>query len=246
MTTVTRTFDGGTPGNGTVSGENDVEVVQVGSQIFETGIHGVGVRAGSAANTSDTRFRVDLGVTGNHHGSVYLKNNTAHGSGSASVIFFRVASSGNAFVVEFRARPSNALSIRVSGLEVRAGNLNEIPVGAWFRLDWYIETGTLFEWKVFYDPEADGSSPDISGSLVPAGQIPSRVILGAESSSSIPKDWSFDTVRATDTDGWFGPYAPSTSSDNVTVWNGTTEVPASVSLWDGANEIPISAVEISA
>jgi hypothetical protein len=247
MAEATRTFDGGTPGNATVTGENDVEVVQVGSQSFVAGIHGnAAVQAGTAANTADTRFRVDLGVSGDHWGSVYLRNPTAHGSGSASVIFWRLASSGNAFIVEFRARPSNALSIRVSSVEVRSGSLNEIPVDQVFRLDWYIH-GTTFDWKVYTtNPEALATdTADISGTLTPATQTPSRAIMGAESSSTIPKHWVFDTVRARDVGGWYDGYNLPPAGGAATVWNGSSEVAATVTLWNGTSEVSVSDVEVN-
>lgn len=245
MTTTLTDFDGGTPGNTVVAGANGIEAVQLGSQVYQAGIHGAAcVRAGGAANTTDTRFRVDLGVSGDHYGSVYLRNNTAHGSGSSSVNFFRLVSTGNAFIVEFRARPSNALSIRVSGVEVRSGSLNEIPVNAVWRLDWYIH-GTTFEWRAFTtDPESSGT-PDLSGSLTPATQTPAMVILGADSSATVPKDWSFDTVRATDTGGWFGPFVTPPSGPGVTVWNGASEDAATVTLWNGTSEVSVSDVEVN-
>lgn len=244
MTEVTRTFDGGTPGNNCASGANDVEVVQQGTPKFDAGFHGAaGIVCGTSSNTADTRIRVDLGISGDHYGSVYCKNDTAHGHGSSSVFFFRLVSSGNAFLMEMRARPGNALSIRVAAVEVRAGTAGEIPVNQTFRLDWY-KHGTSFDWRIYYDPEDVSGTPDLSGTITPDTQTPSRVIIGADSSAAITKHWTFDTVRARDTGGWYSAFNPP-AANPVTVWNGTSEVAGTVTVWNGSSEVAVSDVEVA-
>lgn len=245
MTDTLLTFDAGTIGATVTAGSNGIQAIQGGTQVYATGFHGVAcVRALSPANTADTNFKVDLGLTGNHYGSIYLKNTTQHGSGSASVNFFHIVNSANQFLIQFRAKPSNALSIRVNNIEVRAGTINEIPVGSWFRLDWHL-SGTTLDWKVFYDPEAAaGSTPDISGTHTTQSLTAASLILGAVSTSAIPKDWSFDTVRATNTGSWFDAFNPPAAT-GVKVWNGTTEVDGAITVWNGTTEVEVTALEVN-
>lgn len=207
MVSTLLTFDAGTPGNTVVAGANGIASITTGTQKYIAGFHGAAaVQAGLSTNTVDSKFKVSLGLNGNHYGSIYLRNNTAHGSGTASVNFFQLTSTTNEVIAQLRVRPSNALSIRVAGaVEVRTGTAGEIPVGAWFRLDWQ-QAGTTFNWRIFLTPE--GTTPDLSGSVTTTATNPSdSLILGADSSSAIIKDWSFDTVRANDGAAWFGPYA---------------------------------------
>lgn len=238
MTDTLRTFDAGIPGNDVIGGTNGIASVLEGSAKYISGFHGAAAfRIGSPSNTTTARIRVELGLTGDHYGSVYLINNTAHGSGSSSVNFFHLVSNSNAFLAQFRVAPSNALSIRVNNIEVRAGTAGDIPVGSWFRLDWQL-TGTTMNWRVFYNPE--GTTADLSGSVTTVNGPADAVILATLSTSSIIKDWSFDTVRATNTGTWFGPYSTPPAGPPVTFWNGTSEVPVAISLWNGTSEVPVT------
>lgn len=245
MTDTTLTFDAGTVGATVTAGSNGIEAIQGGTQTYATGFHGVAcVRAGAAANTTDTNFKISLGMTGDHYGSLYFKNTTGHGSGSASVNFFHIVNSSNQFLIQFRARPSNALSIRVNNIEVRAGSVNEIPINAWFRLDWHL-SGTTLDWKVFYNPEAAAAdTPDISGTNTTQSLTAASLILGAVGTSAIPKDWSFDTMRATNTGSWFEAFNPPAAT-GVMVWDGADEVPGTLTVWDGADEIEVTALEVN-
>jgi len=247
MTTSLKTFDSGSVGATVSSGTNGIDSILDGTQTYITGYHGAAaVRAGAAANTADTRFRTDLGMTGNHSGSVYLKNNTAHGSGSASVNFFHIADSSNGFLCQFRCGPSNALAIRVGASNVYSGAINTIPVGSWCRLDYQL-SGTTMNWR-WFSTNADGASgtQDLSGTVTVSALTAAKIIMGAQSTSSIPKDWSFDTVRADSAGGWLGPYSPPVSGPTVKIWNGTTEVTAgSVSIWNGSSEVAIGSIAIA-
>lgn len=244
------TFDGGTPGNTVVAGQNGIDSIAAGSQSYIAGFHGAAaVRAGSPSNTVDTRFRVALGLSGGHYGSIYLKNDTAHGSGSSSVNFFQIVSSSNEVMVWLRARPGNAFSIRTTGgVELRTGTAGELPVGAWFRLDWSFHV-TTFDWRIFYTPE--GTTPDLSGTVntTATNQPADKLVLGADSSAAIPKDWSFDTVRFNDGASWYGPYStgtPPPTGPTAKLWTGSAEVAvSSVTLWTGSAEVPISSLAIS-
>jgi hypothetical protein len=244
MTDTLLTFDDGVP-TATVSAlDDDIDAIQNGTQVYDVGIHGAAcVRAGGAANTTDTSFRVALGMSGDHYGSIYMKNTTGHGSGSASVNFWQIVSSLNEFIAQMRVRPSNALSIRVNNIEVYLSSVNAIPINAVFRMDWRL-SGTSLDWKVFYDPEADGSTPDLSGNVTARALTATGLILGAVSTSSVVKDWSFDTVRATNTGSWFGAFNPPPAT-GVMVWDGTDEIPGTLTLWDGTNEIPIETLEVN-
>lgn len=239
------TFDAGTPGNTVAAGSNGIDSIVTGTQTYIVGLHGsAGVRAGSPTNTVDSRFKVILGLTGNHFGSIYLRNNTAHGHGSSSCVFFQLTSTTNEIVAQIRARPNNALSIRVAGsVEVRSGSANEIPVGSWFRFDWQ-QTGTTFNWRVFYNPE--GTTADLSGSITTTATNPAEsLILGADSSAALIKDWSFDTVRTTNTASWYAPYvvSPTTNVQHIRIWNGSSEIAVDrVAVWDGTTELPNSTV----
>lgn len=246
MTDTLLTFDAGVPGDTVASGTNGINAIIDGTQTYEAGYHGAArVRAGGAANTADTRFRVSLGMTGDHYGSIYMKNKTAHGSGSSNVNFFYMVNAANAHIVRFRVKTSNALSVVVNNIEVRAGTAGEIPVNQDFRFDWHL-VGTTMDWRVFYDPEATAAStPDVSGTTTVMALTADGFLLGAQSSAAIIKDWSFDTFRATNTGTWFEPYSPPVVDSGVTVWNGTTEVDANIAVWDGVAEIPIGSIEVS-
>lgn len=246
MTDTLIEFDGGTPGNAVVAGANGIDTIQGGAPEFATGFHGAAcVRCGSAANTTNTHFRVDLGgIAGDHFGSIYLINTTAHGSGSASVNFFQMVTALNEFIVQMRVKPSSQLSVRVSNIEVWLGSLNDIPVNAWFRMDWQ-QSGTTFTFKIFLDPEADSAStPDITDSVTTSAVVADGLIIGAVSTSSIPKDWSFDTIRATDTGTWFAPFNPPPAT-GVMVWDGTDEIPGAITVWDGTDEIEVLTLEVN-
>jgi hypothetical protein len=239
------TFDAGFPGDTVADGTNGIDDVVEGTQTYEAGYHGATrVRAGDATNTASTRFRVELGLAGDHFGSVYLRNKTAHGSSSA-VNFLYIVNSSNSHIVRFRVKTSNALSIVVNNIEVRAGTAFEIPVDSDFRFDWEL-SGTTMNWRVFYDPEAPAAStPDVSGTTTVMALTADALHLGANSSSAIFKDWSFDTVRAKNTGSWYEPYEPPTVDSGLTVWNGASEVATTVTVWDGSNEVAISGVEIN-
>lgn len=246
MTDQLLTFDAGFPGDTVASGLNGIDSIIEGTQTYETGYHGAArVRAGDATNTTSTRFRVLLGLTGDHYGSIYLRNKTAHGSGSSAVNFFYMVNSSNTHMVRFRVKTSNALSIVVDNIEVRAGSAFDIPVNADFRFDWQL-TGTTLNWRVFYDPEAASTdTPDLSGTVTVTALTAAALLLGANSSAAIFKDWSFDTVRATNTGGWYGRYEPPVVDSGVMVWNGTAEVAANVTVWNGTAEVPIGSIELS-
>jgi len=191
------TFDTGVVDQPIVAGQDGIdEIVDALAPTYaDTGYGGVCVRAGSPANTADSRFRMLLGLTGNHSGSIVMRNNTAHGSATSSVNFFHITAADNTQIIQFRATPNNALSIRVNAVEHRVGSPNEIPVGAWFRVDWTL-IGSTFSWLLFYD--RDGTSADLSGTVDTSAvtQPAAKLMLGAQSTSTtIIKDWSFDTIR---------------------------------------------------
>lgn len=232
MTEVITTFDAGTPGSDLVAGANGIQSTPDALMPkFINGIHGVGVRSGSPTNTDEVRFRVDLGVSGNHFGSAYFKCNTLNAS--TFVTFMSWVNTGNSIMASLRVGSDRAFNIRVGASTiVRAGSANEIPVGSWFRVDWQV-TGTTINWRLFYNPEAPATdTPSLSGNFTFTTATISRLVLGANASTAITKDWSYDTVRARDTGSWYGPYGP-----YVTVWNGTAEVTAAVSQWNGSSEI---------
>lgn len=246
MVATLETFDAGTVGGAVTAGSNGIDSVMDGSQTYITGYHGAAaVRAGAAANTADTRFRTVLGMSGDHSGSAYMRNNTAHGSGSASVNFFHIVDTSNAFVVQFRAGPSNAFNIRVGASNVYSGAINTIPVASWCRLDYQL-SGTTFNWRWFStNPDGASGTQDLSGTLTAGAFTAAKIIAGAQSTSSIPKDWSFDTFRADSAGGWLGPYTPPPPpSSGVTVWNGSAEVDAEFTLWNGSSEVALPTWEI--
>lgn len=245
MTDVIQTFDAGTPGNAVVAGVNGVTAIVEGTPVYAAGLHGIAaIRAGGPADTNNARFRVSLGMSGNHYGSIYLKNTTSHGSETNGVNFFHLVAANLSFIAQFRAMPNNALSIRVVATEVRVGSSGDLPINAWFRLDWQM-TGTTFNWRIFYAPE--GTTHNLSGSIdTSAVASPAEsLLLGTQSTFAIIKDWSFDTFRATNTGTWFAPYAPAPEGPSATVWDGSDELPAVVSLWDGSAEDAISALEVT-
>jgi len=240
------TFDAGTPGNNVIEGVNSIDDITGGTPVYVAGYHGAAaVRNGGAANTTDTGIRVLLGMSGNHAGSVYVKYNTDHGSGSASCNFLVIITSGNAFVAEFRCGPNNEFAVRVTGSNLFTGASNSVPTNAWFRVDWIL-TGTNLQFRVYHDPEADAAdTPDVSGSVTVGSGTSAALFLKAQSTSAIIKDFSFDTIRIKDTLAWFDHYEPATTGPGVTVWNGTTEEPASVTVWNGTTEEDISEIEIT-
>lgn len=246
MTTSLKNFDSGTVGGTVSSGVNGIDSILDGTQTYVTGYHGTAaVRAGAAANTADSRFRTDLGMTGNHSGSAYMRCNTAHGSGSASVNFFHIADSSNGFLAQFRCGPSNALAIRVGASNVYSGANNTVPIASWCRLDWQL-SGTTLNWRWFStNPDSSGTA-DLSGTVTASALTAAKIIMGAQSTSSVPKDWSFDTVRADSAGGWLGPYVPPVTGPTYTVWNGSAEVAvSSVKVWNGSAEVAIGSTTIA-
>lgn len=246
MTITTRTFDGGTVGANCVAGANDVESILDDTPIFVTGIHGnAAVRCGGSSNTSDVRIRVDLGLTGNHSGSVYCKNTTAHGT-TNQVSFVRIVTSANAIIAEFRAGNGNALNIRVGASNVVTGSSGDLPVNSTFRLDYQL-SGTTCNYRVYYNPNADASStPDRSGTFTAGSGTAAYLILGPTSTSTVTKDWTFDTVRSDTAGAWFDHYATTTPTTGFTIWNGSAEVAvASVAVWNGTTEVPITSWSIA-
>ena len=209
MTDVTTTFDGGTVGASLVAGANGIQSVpDTLIPKYIAGLHGAAaVRAGDATNTADSRFRVDLGVSGNHYGSIYMRLNTSHSSSGNFVTFFNWVNSANSIMASLRAGSARELNIRVGASTiVRAGTAGDIPNNAWFRFDWQV-TGTTINWRLFYDPNAEAfTTPNLSGTFTFTSATISRLVLGVQASQAINKDWSYDTVRASNTGYWYGPY----------------------------------------
>lgn len=247
MVAILETFDAGVVGNTVVAGSNGIQNVMEGTQTYITGYQGAAaVRAGASANTVDTRFRVALGMTGDHSGSIYMRNNTAHGSGSASTNFFHIVDNSNSFICQFRCGPSNALAIRVGASNVYSGAINTIPVASWCRLDYQL-SGTTFNWRWFStDPQGASGTQDLSGTITGGAFTATRLILGCQSTTSMPKDWSFDTFRADSSGAWLGPYVPPPPpSSGVSYWDGASEISGTLSYWDGSSEIPVSSWEVA-
>lgn len=245
------TFDGGTLWSPVVAGQNGIQSVpDPYTPYFGYGYPveaNVGVWAGDAANTADSRFRVDLGMSGNHYGSVFVRNPARQAN--SYVVFFSWATSGNSILASLRMNFDGALNIRVGASTiVRTGTAGEIPVDQWFRFDWQL-TGDTVNWRVFLNPAAaSNSTPSLSGTFslaTNAGATASRLILGPSASQTVVKYWGFDTVRATNTGTWFGPYTPpAPAGPTIKVWNGTAEVNATVSVWNGTAEVPASLASI--
>lgn len=253
MTDTLVNFDGGTIGANLSAGSNGIQAVPDAlAPTFVTGFHGAAaVRAGGAANTADCRFRVDLGVSGNHYGSIYMKYNTPHSSSGNFVNFWSLATSSNVLMMTLRAGSNRELNMRIgASTTVRTGASGDIPNNSLFRFDWRVN-GTTFEWKLFYDPEADdASTPNLSGSQTLDSGTPSRLVLGCQSSTALTKDWSYDTLRATNTGSWFEPFNPPPPDPGdetpFTVWNGSIEVPvASMGVWNGTTEEVLATWEVA-
>lgn len=244
MTSILLNFDG-TPPNDVEVGQNNIYELNVGVPYYTSDkmFGSSSIRAGAASNVNNVRFRVDLGdISGDHYGSIYLRNNTAHGSGSSYVSFFHLVTSSGIWLCEMRCGPSNGLSIRSNNVDVRTAGLNEIPINSWFRLDWRHASSTMY-WRLFTNPS--GTTPDLSGSYSTSAitTAPQSLMLGGFSNNAgIVKDWSFDLVRASDTLGdWYGPYSESTPTAGITVWDGGQELEVvSISVWDGTTELPAS------
>lgn len=248
MTTATIDFDAGTIGADLAAGSNGIESLpDTLKPKFITGFHGAAqVRAGSSSNTADSRFRVNLAVSGDQYDSIYLKCNTNHTSAGNFVTFYSWATSGNTILGSLRCGSAGEFNIR-SGTStvVRAGSSGEIPINSEFRLDTQI-SGTTVNWRVFYNPEADsGSTPDLSGSFSLAAGTVAKLVLGVQSSQTITKDWSFDTVRSKDTGTWWNAFNPPPAGPTFKVWDGSAEVAATAKVWDGSAEVAIGSWAVS-
>lgn len=243
------TFEG-TPGQPVLVGQNSIYEINIG-EAYYTADHKFGsssVVVGNPTDTANNRFRVDIDVSGDHYGSIYLKNATAQGSGTSHVAFLMVVASNGGWVAEFRASPSNAMSIRSNSVDIRSGSLNEIPIDQWFRLEWRV-AGTggatpTFYWRLFQN--ADATTPDISGSYTITGitaPVETLMLGGYSNNLTIPKHWTFDQLRVSDTaTDWLGPYSdPVSPTSGVTVWDGAQEVAvSSITVWNGTTEVPAS------
>lgn len=239
MTDTLITFDNGTLWQPIVAGENGIHsVTDAYTPYFGNGIHNNGVFAGDAANTVDARFRVELGLSGDHYGSIYMGYVGDHASAGDFVSFFSWVNSSNSIMASLRVGGNRELQIRVGASTiVRAGSPNEIPVGFWFRFDWQV-SGTTINWRMHTNPYAAvGDTPALSGSFTFASATIARLVLGPQSSDAITKYWVYDTVRATDTGTWYGSYSPPAVAPTVKVWNGTAEVDGVVTIWDGTTEV---------
>jgi hypothetical protein len=249
MTTTTITFDGGSVGSNIAAGSNGIDSVPDALlPKFSTGFHGAAqVTSGTSSNTADSRFRVDLGLSGDHFGSIYLKMNTNHTSSGNFVTFLSWANSGNTILASLRCGSSREFNIR-SGTStvVRAGSSNEIPAaGSEWRCDWQY-TGTTVNWRIFYNPEAlVGDTPDLSGSFSAAAGTVAKLVLGVQSSQTIVKHWSHDTVRARNTGSWWDPFNPPPVGPTYKVWNGSAEVAATAKVWNGSAEVAIGSWDVS-
>lgn len=248
MTSQTLTFDGGTVGVDVAAGSNGIQsVVDTPAPKFSTGFHGAAqITAGGSSNTTDCRCRCDLGVSGNHFGSIYLKQNTAHTSTGNFCIFFSLCTSGNTIEISFRCGSAGELNIRTgTSTIVRTGSSGEIPTNAEFRLDYQI-TGTTCNWWIYKtDPEADpATTADLSGTFTFPSSTISRAILGPNSSNSLTKHWSYDTLR-TDTAARLAAYNPPPAGPTFKVWNGSAEVAATAKVWNGSAEVAIGSWAVS-
>jgi hypothetical protein len=248
MTSVTTTFDGGTVGNNIAAGSNGIQsTVDTLLPKFATGFHGAAqVHAGTSTNTADSRFRVDLGVSGNHFGSIYLKYITPHTSSGNFCSFLSWVDSSNNIMATLRAGSARELNIRVgTSTVVRTGASGDIPNNSEFRFDWQV-TGTTINWRLFYNPEAlVGSTPDLSGTFTFTSATISRLVLGPQSSTALTKDWNYDTVRARDTGTWWDPFNPPPVGPTVTLWNGSAEVAVTYKVWNGSAEVAIGSIAVN-
>lgn len=245
------TFDGGTLWNPVVAGQNGIlSTPDAYTPYFGYGYPveaNVGVWAGDAANTVDSRFRVELGMTGNHYGSIFMRNPVRQAN--SYVVFFSWLTAGNSILASLRANFDGGFNIRVgTSTIVRTGTAGELPVDQWFRFDWQL-TGDTINWRLFLDPAAAANStPSYSGTFnlaSGAGATVARLVMGPSASQSVVKYWGFDTIRVTNTGTWFGPYgATPPTGPTVKVWNGTAEVNATVSVWNGTAEVPASLASI--
>jgi hypothetical protein len=244
MTSTTITFDGGTIGADIAAGSNGIQSVpDTPAPKFVTGFHGAAqVRSGGSSNTTNCRFRVDTGISGDQYISAYLKYNTAHTSSGNFCIFLSAANSSNTTSFDFRVGSNKEFNIRVgASTVVRSGSTNDIPVNSEFRLDFQI-TGTTCNWRIFYNPEAlNTTTPDLSGTFTFTSATISRLVLGATSSSTLTKDWSYDTIRANNT-GWHDAFNPAAPGPTLKVWNGSAEVVATYKVWNGSAEVAIGSL----
>jgi hypothetical protein len=245
MTSVTTTFDGGTVGSNIVSGSNGIQSTlgDTPVPVFATGFHGTAqVHAGGSSNTADSRFRVDLGVSGDHFGSIYLKYNTPHSSSGNYCKFLSWVTSSNTVLATLRVGSAREFSIQNgAGTSLRAGSASEVPNNSEFRFDWQF-TGTTVNWRLFYSPEAlVGDTPDLSGSFTASAGTVSRLLLGPNSSTALTKDFNYDTIRARDTGTWWDPFNPTIppAGPTIKVWNGTAEVACTYKVWNGTAEVAI-------
>lgn len=242
MTSVTTTFDGGTVGSNIAAGSNGIQAVSDALvPVFATGYHGAAqVHAGGPSNTADSRFRVDLGVSGDHFGSIYLKYNTPHSSSGNFCKYLSWTTSSNTILATLRVGSAREFSIQNgAGTSLRAGSASEIPNNAEYRLDWQF-TGTTVNWKQFNNPEAlVGATPDLSGSFTASAGTVSRLLLGPNSTTALTKDFNYDTIRARDTGTWWDPYNPAPVGPTIKVWNGAAEVACTYKVWNGSAEVAI-------
>lgn len=249
MTETLRLFDGGVAGNDIVAGVDGIHSIPD-SKIpkYIAGYHpATGIRAGDAANTTNARFRTEVGIAGDHYGQIYMKYNTAHGSSGNYLIFLSWANSSNTIIASLRVGFNREFNIRVgASTVVRTGSANEIPLNAWFRLDYHVKPSTTdIFYELYDDPDAvfgTGLQPIIQGSIDVDSSSATRLILGPNSSNSMIKDFSYDTLRFTSVN-YFDPYVPP-AGPSYKVWNGSAEVAATAKIWNGSAEVNIGSTAI--
>lgn len=116
---------------------------------------------------------------------------------------------------------------------------NILAASTWYQveagMDWLSSTSATYYLQIYNMSGTQLYSTSASGN--PNGTAPNRVYVG-ETSQTPTLTLGYSHISVTDAGSTtIGPWAVS-AGRTVSVWNGTSEVPATMTVWDGTTEKP--------
>ena len=188
------------------------------------------------------RTNIPVSLTGVSSTRFYFRTPSAWGGSAAGIFNLNSAPGTIAWQLTLAGggAPGQYRIVRDGGPAVYSSSTGTLAFDTWYRAEVrHDPANEAVEVDVF---PATGTTPIDSGSGSHAnlGSVGTQIIIGRNNSSPTLNTFYIDSITVTDTFGLIGEYVePDPPSGlQVSVWNGTDELPATVSVWNGTDEVP--------